>query len=191
MYLNEILHNTYINKMDILKEIDPTLLNKDGELKPGVQIIQADDGRVIAEGKEQPNLHGKDPERFPSSNLQPGDPLYLDESFSGDYCEFRDLLLQKTRWKMVEAMKRLTYPRLALLREHLLQAAAYQEDFKAVCLEVALIATRVLASDWETDMDLDDTEFDVGKMEIDSDEEEVEWKEEVKLPEPQAVSACS
>ena len=91
----------------------------------------------------------------------------------------------------MEAMKRLTYPRLALLREHLLQAAAYQEDFKAVCLEVALIATRVLASDWETDMDLDDTEFDVGKMEIDSDEEEVEWKEEVKLPEPQAVSACS
>ena len=175
--------------MDILKEIDPNLLNKDGELKPGVQIIQADDGRVIAEGKDVPNLHGKDPERFPSSNLQPGDPLYLDETYSGDYCEFRDLLLQKSRWKMVEAMKKLTDPRLALLREHLLQASAYQEEFKAVCFEVALITTRVLASDWQTDMEMEDTVFDIGDMDIDSDGEEyIEMTPKEKNPEAVSVS---
>ncbi len=150
--------------MDILKEIDPALLDAEGDLKPGVQIIQADDGRIIAEGKEKPNLHGKDPERFPSSNLQPGDELFLDDSYTGDYCEFRDLLLQKTRHKMVDAMVKLSKGRLCLLREHLLQSASYHDQYRHVCLEVAMICTRVLASDWDTDKEMEDTEFDIGEF---------------------------
>jgi hypothetical protein len=94
--------------MDILKEIDPVLLDAEGDLKPGVQIVTADDGRIIAEGKEKPNLHGKDPDRFPSNNFQPGDPLYLDDNFTGDYCELRDLLLLKNRYAMVDAMVKFT-----------------------------------------------------------------------------------
>lgn len=158
--------------MDILKDIDPQLLDEEGELKPGVQIIKADDGRVIAEGKEKPNLHGKDPERFPSSNFQPGDHLYLDDNYTGDYCEFRDLLLQKTRWKMIDAMVRLSKNRLCLLREHLLQSASYIEAFQKVCLEVAMMATRVLAGDFDTDKGMEDTEFDLGDMDIDIDDDE-------------------
>jgi hypothetical protein len=184
--------------MDILKEIDPNLLDSEGDLKPGVQIITADDGRIIAEGKDKPNLHGKDPERFPSNNFQPGDPMYLDENFTGDYCEFRDVLLLRRRHLMVDAMTKLSKARLALLREHLLQLSAYHEQYKSVSYEVALIATRVLASDWETDKEMEDTEFDLGDMEGEDADDEAEEEEgeaeEANMPKDEGkkpLMACS
>ena len=152
-------------------DIPSNCLKDDGSLKPGVQIITADDGRIIAEGKEEVNQHGKDPNRFPSNNFQPGDDFYLNEEFSGDYCEFRDVLLLGTRHKIAEALPKLSKRRLCLLREHLLQTCAYLEQYREVCFEIALIATRVLACDFETDKGMEDTVFDMGDMCEDEQEE--------------------
>ena len=74
------------------------LLMPSGELKPGVQIIDKQSGDVVAEG-----------ERFPSRNLQPGDAGFLDDSFSGDYCEVRDIILLETRHSIAKAVLKMDY----------------------------------------------------------------------------------
>jgi hypothetical protein len=181
-----------MDSVNDLIDIPAGCVNEDGSLKPGVQVIRADDGRVIAEGKEEANLHGKDETRFPSSNLKPGDELYLDEEFTGDYCEFRDCLLLRTRHKMAEALPKLSKRRLCLLREHLLQSAAYHPQFYDACIQISLIATRVLAGDFETDLGMEDTEFEMGDM---TEEDEVgeggtpsERKLDEWTPDPKSIS---
>lgn len=102
-------------------------------------------------------------EAFPSSNFKPGDPGYLGDEFSGDYCEARDILLQETRHKMVDAVLKLSPGRICIAREHFLQLSAYNDEFKNVAIEVVLLLTRILAGDKEYDKEkLADDKFDFG-----------------------------
>jgi hypothetical protein len=148
----------------------PEAFNEDGELRPGVQVIEADSGKVVAEGKDK--------DRFPSNNLGPNDEGFLDDSFSGDYCEMRDVLMLNTRWAIVDAVCKLSARRCIQLREHLLQLAAYHEQWRETAIEIALIVTRILANDNETDKQhLPNTEFNIGKYteaEEDEDDKQVE-----------------
>jgi hypothetical protein len=144
------------------------LLMPSGELKPGVQIIDKQSGDVVAEG-----------ERFPSRNLQPGDAGFLDDSFSGDYCEVRDIILLETRHSIAKAVLKMDARRIMLAREHLLQFASYHGHLTEVCIQIALILTRILAGDFKYDLEeLPDDRFDIGEDE----EEAIVPKSEGKKP---------
>jgi hypothetical protein len=105
-------------------------------------------------------------DKFPSSNLQQGDDLYLGDDFSGDYCEARDILLQRSRHKICEAVNKMSAGRIYIAREHFLQLASYDKKYKDVALEVSLILTRILAGDKKYDIEnLEDDVFEMGDEE--------------------------
>ena len=118
------------------------VFDQNGDLRPGVQVVDAESGEVMEEGEK----------KFPASKLQKDDPLFLGDEYSGDYCELRDLLLQRSRHQIVKRSVLLSQTRLALLREHCWHVACYFERWRPVMLEVGMILTRVLTGDTETDL---------------------------------------
>lgn len=154
----------------------PEIYDELGELKEGVKIVEANSGNVVAEGKAKSK--GKEPlaedDKFPSNNFNEGDDLFLGDEFSGDYCEVRDVFLLRYRHAITKAIQKLSARRCLQMREHLLQLAAYHETFKHTALEIALILTRTLASDFTYDLEvLPDTEFELGDVDMadDADDE--------------------
>ena len=118
------------------------IFNQNGDLRPGVQVVDAESGKVIEEGEV----------KFPSSKFPPGHPLFFGDDIRGDYHEFRDLLLQGTRHAILKAAVLLPHKKLALLREHCWHIASYFEKWQYPCLFVGLILTRVLVGDTEYDL---------------------------------------
>lgn len=140
---------------------NPDIFDGD-QLKPGVKIIDAENGEVVMEGPmgETP-VAVSSSDKFPANKFQPDDELYLGDEISGDYHELRDVLLQKSRWNIFKAIKCLDYRRVCLLREHLLQLAAYHVDYRTTAYNVVDICTRLLSGDSETDLQLADDVFDI------------------------------
>lgn len=144
------------------KEQLEEIMNPDGSLKQGVKIIEADSGLLVAEG-EKPAKKGP--------NFSPGDPLFLDDSYSGDMCELRNIFLLNKRHDLAKALSEVDKRRILLLREHLLQLAATHKNLKDLCLEIVMIICRLMQGDIETDLAMPNDDLDVGLTE-DSDEEE-------------------
>jgi hypothetical protein len=136
----------------IIDSLPSDLLTPEGTLKDGIQVIDTDSGKVVA----------PDTNAFPTTKgLKPDDPLFLADKATADFAELRDICLQRTRHKMMDAMKKLSAARICLIREHFLLVGAYNNELGSTALEVALMCTRLLSGDYETDMEeLSDTEFD-------------------------------
>lgn len=149
--------------MEVLNEMltNNDVLNTDGSLKPGVKIIEAETSNIVAEGEVKP------------INYQKGDPLFLDDSYSGDYCELRNLFLLNKRHDIVQELGKTDRRRIILLREHLLQLAAYNESYAAICMELVFIICRLMVGDSETDLKKPNDDININDIESDdSDDEE-------------------
>jgi hypothetical protein len=127
-----------------LSEVAPEIFNAEGNLKQGVQILNAETGNIVAEGDKEKVEKQK--------NLQPGDEGFLGDDFSGDYCDVRDIFRLTLRRDIATAIGKLSVRRCLLLREHLLQYCSYHNQFTDAAKEIALIATRIMAGDTEYDL---------------------------------------
>lgn len=146
--------------MDVLNEVlqASDVFDEEGDLKPGVKIFDSETGEAVAEGSVKP------------INYQPGDPLFLDDKFSGDYCELRNLFLLTRRHSIVGELAKIDRRRVILLREHLLMLSAYNSSYAKTCMELVFIICRLMCGDKETDLNMPDDEINIADCESDDDD---------------------
>ena len=157
---------------EVLNQLPADIFNDDGKLKPGVKVVDSENGEVVMEGPVEEAATSSTSNKFPSNHFDKDSPLFLGDNISGDFHELRDVLLQRTRHNIFNAIKCLDYRRVCLMREHLLQLAAYHIDHRATAHDIADICTRLLSGDKETDLSLNDDVFDIPDDLADSDDDD-------------------
>jgi hypothetical protein len=138
------------------------------ELKAGVQVVDTETNDVVASGDMSSSG------LFPSLNLKPGDPGFMDDDVRGDYFDVRNIICTGSSHALVKACDGLPVPRLMLVREHLIHLSAYHDEWRDILLKIALIITRVIVGDKTTDLERPDEFWEPpeGEDEADSGEDE-------------------
>ena len=161
--------------------------DSNGNLNPGVQVFGVDaDGEktdVTEDWRQwsstEPKIEVRQKEAGEVEEPKPDD--WLGDDYSGDYCDLRNLLRNKTIEDMVEFIKKTDRRRVLQIREHLLICAAYEKIHTDICCVLILLLTRCSLGDFDIDEEYR-TWFDDNKLMDDADAESEEKESTPPFP---------
>lgn len=161
---------------DLLDNRD--VFDETGNLQENVQVVDPETGDVVVDGKSQASLVDDTLEGDTKSSYRTEiEKKYYntpeeekEKELRGDYCEFKKVLGLKTRSELFDELRKTDRRRIVLLREHLLQLLAYHAQYADHAIEIIKMITRMMHGDFVTDLELEDTIFDLGDdVEFESD----------------------
>lgn len=146
------------------------LFDDSGKLKPGVQIIPLDEDEGVGE-KDWNISSSTKPCISCIPHVDEEKPTdWLDDSYSGDLCDLRNLMRNQNVDDLVEFLKKTDRRRILQIREHLLQVVSYNAEFRNVGVKLILLITRCTLGDF--DITLDDIKIFTWDEEDEYDENE-------------------
>jgi hypothetical protein len=133
-------------------EPDSDILDSNGEIRPEVTVLDSETGEHILGYKEPTE---DDYKTAWEQNWEKLSQTEQERITRGDYVELKNCLKCRSRHQLVEHLRKQDRRRIVLLREHLLEIAAYNDSVAATVMEIVFICTRLMGADL-SDLDKDD-----------------------------------
>lgn len=131
-------------------EPNSDVLDEHGNLRPEVSIVDSETGEHIA-GYQEPTE--EDYKTAWEKNWEKLSQVDQERITRGDYSELKTCLKLRTRHALLEHLRKVDRRRIVLLREHLLEIAAYNPSLALTVMEIVFICTRLMGGDVQTDAD--------------------------------------
>ncbi len=161
--IEQVIKNNFADHSDIVDE--------NGELRPEVQVVDSETGETVAGYDPNRPITESDYKTAWEKNWERLTEQEQDRITRGDYSELKNCLKHRTRHTLLEYLRQQDRRRIVLLREHLIEIAAYHPEIAEYVMEIVFVCTRLMGGDVETDGALPDDLLVLDEI-SDSDEEE-------------------